>query len=43
VLQVCARYSKNDKILMQKLRELKVKYQDGGNGVDADNGVASNA
>jgi hypothetical protein len=26
VLSTCARYSKNDKALMQKLRELKVRY-----------------
>lgn len=29
VLQICARYAKNDKALMTKLRELKFKYADG--------------
>ena len=29
VLQLCARYSKNDKELMSKLRELKFKHSDG--------------
>ena len=31
VLNVCARYSKNDKVLMQKLRELKAKQMEGTN------------
>ena len=29
VLQICVRYAKNDKALMMKLRELKIKYSDG--------------
>lgn len=32
ILQLCARYAKNDKALMQKLRDLKFKYSDGGFG-----------
>lgn len=32
VLQVCARYSKNDKVFMTKLREVKMKLSERGNG-----------
>lgn len=37
VLQICARYAKNDKALMTKLRELKYKYADGSIGVNHTN------
>jgi len=36
-LQLCARYSKNDKELMTKLRELKFKYSDGAGAKEAMN------
>ena len=39
VMQVCARYSKNDKTLMQKLREVKIKYQEGGSNSESKNGI----
>lgn len=41
VLQICARYAKNDKALMTKLRELKFKHADGssiGNSTGGANG-----
>lgn len=30
VLSVCARFCKNDKSLMSKLKEIKMKYSEGG-------------
>ena len=39
VMQVCSRCSKNDKTLLQKLREVKIKYQEGRNNSDSRNVV----
>lgn len=42
VLQIAARYAKNDKSLMTKLRELKMKYSEGGLGFNSSNTLITN-